>query len=330
MSNQQVQSNKQYPQSNQQQYPQQYPLQYPQYQQAQIQQSNDEQSQQQQYYKPQQHHDSYQQVPHYQQSIPQNNVAFNIEEQQKNPLDDFEHADSLLCNVGFDQRKNFIVKVYSLLTIQLFVTFLMVTIACFSQQFRDLLINPNNYEATPFYWTMFSISFVTELAIFCFKKLARKVPNNYIALTIFTISFSFVVAGSCALCKDVFVNGGTLILIAALMTFVVTASLTVYAYKTKNDFTLAGGSLFIFSSILFILFIFAYCFFDLILWLILCSFSVILYGFYLIYDTQLIIGGKTHKLTIDDYVIGTMFIYIDVIIMFLRILQILMILFGKK
>ncbi|CAD8126130.1 unnamed protein product [Paramecium sonneborni] len=38
----------------------------------------------------------------------------------------------------------------------------------------------------------------------------------------------------------------------------------------------------------------------------------------------------SHQLSIDDYVIGTMFIYIDIIILFLRILQILMILFGKK
>ncbi|CAD8126128.1 unnamed protein product [Paramecium sonneborni] len=123
------------------------------------------------------------------------------------PLVDYDGGDCLLSNVGFDQRKNFIVKVYSLLTIQLLVTFGMVTVACFSQGFRDLLINPQSYHATAFYWSMFAVSFVTEIAIFCFKNVARKVPNNYIALTIFTISFSFVVAGSCAVCKDAFENG---------------------------------------------------------------------------------------------------------------------------
>ncbi|CAK68517.1 unnamed protein product (macronuclear) [Paramecium tetraurelia] len=339
MSNPYQQSNPQYAQQNQQQYPQQYPQQYSQ-QYSQQQQPYPQQQQQQyppqqQYYQSQQPNYQYQQVqqpvqqqPYYQQTQPQHNVV--IDEQQKNPLDDYDLGESFLSNVGFDQRKKFIVKVYSLLTIQLFVTFVMVAIACFSKAFRDLLINPYSYKATPFYWSMFAVSFVTEIAIFCFKKVARKVPNNYIALTIFTVSFSFVVAGSCAVCKDAFENGGTLILIAALMTFAVTASLTVYACRTKSDFTMAGGALFILSSIMFILFIFAIFFFNIILWLLLCSLSVILYGFYLIYDTQLIIGGKSHQLSIDDYVIGTMFIYIDIIILFLRILQILMILFGKK
>ncbi|CAD8105228.1 unnamed protein product [Paramecium primaurelia] len=341
MSNPYQQSNTQYPQQNQPQYPQQYPQQYSQ-QYSQQQQPYPQQQQQQyppqqQYYQPQQPNYSYQQVQptiqketYYQQTQPQNNVSSPVDDQQKNPLYEYDLGESFLGNVGFDQRKKFIVKVYSLLTIQLFVTFVMVAIACFSQGFRDLLINPSSYNATPFYWSMFAVSFITEIAIFCCKKVARKVPNNYIALTIFTISFSFVVAGSCAVCEDAFTNGGTLILIAALMTFAVTASLTVYACRTKTDFTMAGGALFIMSAIMFILFIFAFFYFSIILWLLLCSVSVVLYGFYLIYDTQLIIGGKSHQLSIDDYVIATMFIYIDIIILFLRILQILMILFGKK
>ena len=51
--------------------------------------------------------------------------------------------------------------------------------------------------------------------------------------------------------------------------------------------------------------------------------SAIFYGYYLIYDTQLIMGGKTHSLSLDDYILGAMMIYLDIIIMFLEILKLL-------
>ncbi len=53
------------------------------------------------------------------------------------------------------------------------------------------------------------------------------------------------------------------------------------------------------------------------------SLGVILFSFYLIYDTQLIIGGKTYQLTIDDYVYGALALYLDVVNMFVFILMIL-------
>lgn len=52
----------------------------------------------------------------------------------------------------------------------------------------------------------------------------------------------------------------------------------------------------------------------------------IVYSIYLIIDTQLILGGKHKSLSLDDYVLGAVLIYIDIISLFLKILQIL----GKK
>ena len=48
-----------------------------------------------------------------------------------------------------------------------------------------------------------------------------------------------------------------------------------------------------------------------------------LYGIYIIYDTKLIMGGNNFGLELDDYILGAMLIYIDIIILFLRILRIL-------
>ncbi len=63
--------------------------------------------------------------------------------------------------------------------------------------------------------------------------------------------------------------------------------------------------------------------------LLLSVLSVILYSYYLVYDTQLIMGGNFYQLEIDDYVIGAIIIYMDIIILFIRILRILAILKKK-
>lgn len=52
----------------------------------------------------------------------------------------------------------------------------------------------------------------------------------------------------------------------------------------------------------------------------------IVYSIYIIIDTQLILGGKNKELSFDDYILGSVILYTDVISLFLKILQIL----GKK
>lgn len=51
-----------------------------------------------------------------------------------------------------------------------------------------------------------------------------------------------------------------------------------------------------------------------------------IYSVYLIIDTQLIMGGREKELTMDNYVLGAVILYIDIIRLFLEILRI----FGKK
>lgn len=51
---------------------------------------------------------------------------------EKNPFVDYGLDEYLLSTVEFDQRKKFIVKVYTIISIQLFVTFALCLIAYFS------------------------------------------------------------------------------------------------------------------------------------------------------------------------------------------------------
>ena len=50
---------------------------------------------------------------------------------------------------------------------------------------------------------------------------------------------------------------------------------------------------------------------------------MIIGGLFLLIDTQLIVGGKRHELSIDDYVIGALILYMDIIYIFVYMLKLL-------
>jgi FtsH-binding integral membrane protein len=116
------------------------------------------------------------------------------------------------------------------------------------------------------------------------------------------------------------------VLIAAGLTAAITVSLTIYACTTKTDFTYCGGLLFMLACVVFVGGIFTFFFRNSTARIVLCAICVILYGLYLIYDTQLVVGGGRCELSIDDYVVGALILYVDIIQLFLKILELL----GKK
>ena len=54
-----------------------------------------------------------------------------------------------------------------------------------------------------------------------------------------------------------------------------------------------------------------------------CALGVIVFGIYLVIDTQLIVGGRRLELSMDDYVAGALILYLDIIQIFLYLLQLL-------
>ena len=47
----------------------------------------------------------------------------------------------------------------------------------------------------------------------------------------------------------------------------------------------------------------------------------VIFGIFLIYDTQLILGEGRHKLQIDDYILGALILYTDIIMIFYYLLM---------
>eukprot|EP00806_Schmidingerella_arcuata_P003787 Macronucleus_4434.p1 GENE.Macronucleus_4434~~Macronucleus_4434.p1 ORF type:complete len:193 (+),score=38.65 Macronucleus_4434:1-579(+) len=150
-------------------------------------------------------------------------------------------------------------------------------------------------------------------ALTCCLKNARIVPRNYILLFIFTCCWTYMVAGFTQWfeAQDV--------LVAASLTFAMTLGLTVFACCCKMKLSVlwgiaAAGSMAVWPLILFMI-----IFPSKLLFQIVCFFVIILTSIYIIFDTKLILK----KLGLDDYVLGALMLYTDIIQLFIWLLSLM-------
>ena len=100
--------------------------------------------------------------------------------------------------------------------------------------------------------------------------------------------------------------------------------LTVYAFFTKTDFTVCLSAIWILLGVMLLVGIFMFIFRECrTLHLIYCGLGLIVFSVYLLIDVQLILANKRYGLSIDDYVIGVLILYIDIIMIFMYILSLL-------
>ncbi len=112
-------------------------------------------------------------------------------------------------------------------------------------------------------------------------------------------------------------------MMAGGLTAAITVGLTIYAFCTKTDFTTCGGILVVCLVALIVGGIISIFIRNKWLNLILSIAGVILFGIFLVYDTQLVVGKNNRMYSIDDYVMAAINLYIDIIQIFLHILAIL-------
>jgi len=207
-------------------------------------------------------------------------------------------------------RKGFIYKVFGIVAYQIILVFIMVNLAFSIKYLHNWILSSRKM----LYFTF--IVFMTCLILPIFKpSLYRTVPLNYIILTIFTISYGWWIAAFTLMFTK------TSVLFVLFLTIVTVTSLTVYAFITKSDFTGLGGFLstalivLIFASILELIFPMP------LLNLIISYFSLMIFSLYLIYDVQLVAGDKQKKFSEDDYILAALNIYLDIIGIFIQLLQ---------
>ena len=231
-------------------------------------------------------------------------------QEKLNKNNDLEAGVTSPNDIQMSIRMGFIRKVYGILSAQL-----LMTVALMSLAFVDSF---NHYLKTNLagFWVAMGLSLVIIIPLLCCRKVARGVPQNYILLFLWTLCESYMLATCVA-----FYDPKT-VMLAGFMTLAVTVSLTIYAFTTKTDFTFLGGLLFCAICILFCVSLFSIIF-GFMLNALYCVLGLFIYSIYLIYDTQLIIGKFGTEFNIDDYIYAALNIYLDVIQIFLYILQLI-------
>ncbi|BFG03485.1 protein lifeguard 1 [Drosophila madeirensis] len=210
-------------------------------------------------------------------------------------------------------RKGFIRKVYLILMVQLLITFGFVSVFTFSKATQEW-VQKNPYLV----WIALAVLIVTMICMACCESVRRKTPINFIFLFLFTIAESFLlgmVAGQ---------YEANEVLMAVGITAAVTLGLTLFALQTKWDFTMCGGVL-VCCLVVFIIFgIIAIFIPGQVIQMVYASLGALLFSVYLVYDTQLMLGGN-HKYSIspEEYIFAALNLYLDIVNIFMYILTII-------
>ena len=115
------------------------------------------------------------------------------------------------------------------------------------------------------------------------------------------------------------------ILLAVALTALITVGLTVYAMQTKRDFTMQGGLLLTLLLTLVFTGLFAAFTHSPVMHLLLGGLGALLFGAYIVYDVQMLAGNGNKQtamqLSPDEYVVGAIQVYLDVVNLFLHLLR---------
>lgn len=210
-------------------------------------------------------------------------------------------------------RLGFIRKVYGILLCQILVTILVMVMFMYIEPVKQYSMH------NPWIWyTAFAVTFVTLIVLACCENVRRSFPMNMIFLGIFTLCESILLGAVTSHYDEVSV------LLAVGITAGVCFGLTVFAFQTKYDFTMWGGLLFVFLIILILFGLFAAIFHTKVLSVVYASLGALLFSFYLVFDTQLMLGGKhKYSLSPEEYIFAALNLYLDIVNLFLFILSII-------
>ena len=249
-----------------------------------------------------------------------NNKKSKIERKKKGKISETLKAKSLSClNLNFyypedenEKQKDpktikietkFLFKIFFHLFAQLIFIILMLIILFNNETMNHFLSNSNNLLL---FFIIFGL--ITFIAPIFSEKIVNIFPYNYIYLSIFTLIISYFI------CKVlIFLNSSTVIITVILYSSELIV-LGIDTYLIEKDKINKINSI-IFSGICLLFIGLFYIFIKKIEWykILLIIIIILIIGFYLIYDMNLILSEEKRKFREDDYVPATLFIYTNII-----------------
>merc|ERR1719188_254511 len=138
------------------------------------------------------------------------------------------------------------------------------------------------------WWIALVIMLVSIISLACCEGVRRKTPHNFIFLGLFTLAEGFMLGAVTSTYR------ADEVLMAVLMCFIIFGFIALLfpASRTLN--------------------------------LVYASIGCIIFSLYIIYDTQLMVGGShKYSLSPEEYVFAALNLYLDIINLFMYILQII-------
>jgi FtsH-binding integral membrane protein len=208
-------------------------------------------------------------------------------------------------------RHGFVRKVYGIVSFQLLITVAFIALIKFTPPITAFFV-----ANVWLLWLFIFGTFIVMIVLACCESVSRTYPLNMILLFVFTIMESVLLGVITIRYKT------DTVLIAAALTTLIVIGLTIFAFQTKIDFTGLGTYLFVMCLVLFGFGLIALILRSNIMHIIYAALGAGLFSMYLVFDTQLMLGGK-HKYSIspEDYIIAALNLYVDIINLFLMILR---------
>ncbi|CAI2374047.1 unnamed protein product [Moneuplotes crassus] len=214
---------------------------------------------------------------------------------------------------GDEVRQGFVRKVFGILTAQTVFTVILCAIVLSTKSIEDWL-----QDNIWFYFVSLGVTVTLMIVLVCFRKPARKVPINYILLFTFTFFESMMVATISSFydAKSVMIMAGIALVLFATMA-------TVACFTSRKPATLAMMIYCSFTISLTCLFIVIF-FSNRWVVTVVSGIMLVIACIGVMIDIDLI--TEKHGLETDEYIIGALFLYMDLIMIFLYLLS----LFGDR
>lgn len=210
-------------------------------------------------------------------------------------------------------RSAFVSKVYSILTIQLIFTSIMIGAFVLNAETK-------HYFQTSQGWLFvgLAIFMVSFLVLGCVESARRTTPCNMILLTIMTFGYGLVAAvTSCRYDTKI-------VLLAFVATGVSCFLIALFAKTTSFDMTNCGTTLCLLGLAHLVIGMILIVCFGTSEWapLLISISGALLASLYLIFDLQLIMGGRKCEISPEEYILAAALLYVDIIQIFIYLLEI--------
>ncbi|XP_051519004.1 protein lifeguard 1-like [Myxocyprinus asiaticus] len=208
-------------------------------------------------------------------------------------------------------RQAFIRKVFLVLTVQLMVTCSFVAVFSFTIDIK-MFVRRNRWT----YYVSYAIFFVSLIVLSFCDEFRRKHPWNLVALSILTLSLSYMVGMIASFYET------DVVIMAVGITVVVCFTVVLFSLQSKYDFTSCWGVLFVCLIVLLLASILCTVFHNKILHIVYASLGALLFTCFLAVDTQLLLGNKKLAISPEEYVFAALNLYTDIINIFLYVLSV--------